>query len=114
LSILPILALSGMREALADSPAPRVAVSPLIGGQAVRGPAASLMGLAGRQASALGVADLYAGVIDGIVIDCADVDEKEAIEALGIRVLVTETLMRTTQDKERLASEVLAFARTLR
>lgn len=114
LSILPILSLPGLREALVASSAPTVAVTPIVGSSAVTGPAGDLMRLIGEPASALGVARAYLGVVDGIVIDRQDENQAPAIEALGMRVLCTNTLMRDQTDRERLAAETLAFADSLR
>lgn len=114
LSILPILSLPGMRDAVATSPGLCVAVSPIIGEEAVSGPAASLMPLIGKPATATGVAEAYRGVLDGIVIDRRDAAEVSSIEALELAVLCTNILMRSGADRERLAGEVLEFARTLR
>jgi LPPG:FO 2-phospho-L-lactate transferase len=114
LSILPILQVSGIDELIASSDAPRVAVSPIVGGAAVAGPAAELMGLIGQPATAAGVANAYLGVIDGMVIDSQDEAQAPEIEDAGLYVLCTDTIMRTIEDRERLAAEVLEFARGLR
>lgn len=114
LSILPILALPGMREALRASGAPVVAVSPLVGEAAVSGPAGELMRLVGQPSTSVGVAGAYAGVISGLVIDREDAAQSAAIEARGVRPLVTATVMRDLADRERLARETVAFARSLR
>jgi LPPG:FO 2-phospho-L-lactate transferase len=109
-SIDPILALPGVRKAIADSRAPVVAVSPIVGGQAIKGPAAKMFAELGFKASALEVARHYGNLLDGIVIDEADRPAATAIEALGVRVLVTGTVMQSLEDRKRLAREVLAFA----
>jgi LPPG:FO 2-phospho-L-lactate transferase len=114
LSILPILALPGVRAALAAASAPTVAVSPLVGGRAVAGPAAELMSLIGCPPDASGVARAYDGVIDGLVIDQQDAGLGGAIEQRGIQVLTANTIMRDEADRERLARETLGFARSLR
>jgi LPPG:FO 2-phospho-L-lactate transferase len=114
LSILPILAVPGVAEALSKAKVPRIAVSPIIGSRAISGPAADLMRLCGREASALGVARLYAGVVDGLVVDVQDAADQSAIEALGIRTLVTKIVMQTVADRTRLAGEILKFAGRLR
>ena len=113
-SIGPVLAVPGMREALADSEAPKVAVSPIIGGRAIKGPADKMMSSLGHEVSAAGVARMYAGLLDGFVIGHEDEPEREQIEALGVAVLVTEAVMRDAPDRERLAREVLKFATSLR
>jgi LPPG:FO 2-phospho-L-lactate transferase len=112
-SIGPIVATPGVGEALAASEAPVVAVSPIVGGQAVKGPAAKMLATMGHEVSALGVARLYDGLIDGMVIDAVDGDLTPAIEALGVAVLVTQTVMGDTDDRLRLADEVLDFAATM-
>jgi len=112
-SIGPILAVPGYREALAKAPAPRVAVSPIIGGKALKGPADRMMATLGHEVSSVGVARMYAGLIDGLIIDRLDAALSPAIEALGIRVLVTESVMGGPDDRRRLAEETLAFGRAL-
>lgn len=113
LSILPILGVTGINEAIAARSGPCVAVSPIIGAAAVNGPAADLMRLIGQPASARGVAGTYLGVIDGIVIDARDARIAPDIEELGVRVLATDTIMRTDDDRRRLAGDVLDFANSL-
>jgi len=112
-SIGPVLAIPGMREALAGSSAPKVRVSPIIGGRAIKGPADKMMASLGHEVSATGVARMYAGLLDGFVIGYEDEPEREEIEALGMSVLVTEAVMRDTPDRERMAREVLEFSRSL-
>jgi LPPG:FO 2-phospho-L-lactate transferase len=112
-SVAPILATPGMREALADTPAPIVAISPIVGGRALKGPAAQMLATLGHDVSALGVARLYAGLIDGLVIDEVDRELAPAIELAGPRVLVTATVMGGEADRRRLATEVLDFAASL-
>ncbi len=112
-SIGPILAVPGLRAAVAAAPGPVVVVSPIVGGEALKGPAALMMEGMGHEVSALGVARLYAGLADGIVIDGADRDLAPAIEAAGARALVTDAVMRDEAGRERLAREVLDFAATL-
>ena len=107
ISIDPILAVPGLREALAACPAPVVAVSPIIGGRAVKGPTAKMMAELGLRASARAVAARYGGLLDGFVLDEADAGEAEAIE---VPCLATRTLMTSDDDKRALARQVLAFA----
>jgi LPPG:FO 2-phospho-L-lactate transferase len=111
ISIDPILAVPGLREAVAGCSAPVVAVSPIIGGRAVKGPTAKMMAELKLSISARAVADHYAGLLAGFVLDHADAEEADAIEA---PCLVTRTLMTSEADKRRLAAEVLSFARRLR
>jgi LPPG:FO 2-phospho-L-lactate transferase len=108
-SVGPILALPGVREALARSTAPRVAVSPIVGGRALKGPADRMMLSLGHEVSATGVARMYAGLVDGMVVDTIDEGERESIEAFGMRVLATGSVMRDAADRARLASETLEF-----
>jgi len=108
-SVGPILALPGMMEALASSPAPKVAVSPIVGGRALKGPADRMLASLGHEVSSTGVARIYADLVDGIVVDRIDEDEREAIENIGMRVLATDAVMRDAADRARLASETLQF-----
>ena len=112
-SVEPILALAGVRDALAAAAAPIVAVSPIIGGAAVKGPAAKMMRELGVDVSVMGIAEHYAGLIDGLVIDHADAAFAERIEALGVRVGAYATLMKTSDDKARLAQETISFLGSL-
>jgi LPPG:FO 2-phospho-L-lactate transferase len=111
LSIMPILALPGLSKAVETASAPRIAVSPMVGANSISGPAGELMRTAGHPPTSVGVADLYRGLIDGIVIAREDSAMAGEIENMGIRALCTDTLMRDDADKRRLATEVLAFAR---
>jgi LPPG:FO 2-phospho-L-lactate transferase len=109
-SVGPILALPGMTEALASSSAPKVALSPIVGGRALKGPADRMLSSLGHEVSATGVARMYAGLVDGMVIDRTDEGERAGIETLGMRVLVTQSVMRNAEDRARLASEMLEFS----
>jgi LPPG:FO 2-phospho-L-lactate transferase len=104
ISIGPILALPGMREALAGAPAPVVAVSPFVGGRSVKGPSEHFCAWAGIESSANGIARAYKGVIDGVVAD-------EPVE--GLPCLVTDTLMDGPGRRRELAAEVVELARSL-
>jgi LPPG:FO 2-phospho-L-lactate transferase len=107
LSIAPIFAIPGVREKLAAARGARVAVSPIIGGQAVKGPAAKLFEeLTGRPASCVAVARLYSDFCTHFVIDREDEQSKSEVEALGYRVTVAKTLMTTEEDKLSLARVV--------
>ncbi len=108
-SVGPILALPGMMQALASSSAPKVAVSPIVGGRALKGPADRMLASLGHEVSSTGVARMYAGLVDGMVIDRIDERERTGIEAIGMRVLATESVMRDAKDRARLASETLQF-----
>ena len=115
LSVDPILAVPGVRRALVRCAAPVVAVSPIVGGRAIKGPAAKIMGELGVEASAAAVAARYRDFLDGFVIDEADGALAAGIEAAdGPRVEVEKTVMRTGEDRARLADAVLEFARLLR
>ncbi len=109
-SVGTILAVPGMRAALNAARARVIAVSPIIGGAAVKGPAAPLMRGKGYAVSALGVAQCYAGLVDGMVIDDADRDLAAPIRALGMDVTVMDTLMRGPAEKRALAQAALALA----
>jgi LPPG:FO 2-phospho-L-lactate transferase len=113
LSIVPILSTPGVNDLLIAVSAVCVAVSPIVGTEAVSGPAGRLMTLLGHPSSATGVAAAYAGCIDGIVIDQSDADQTAEIEALGIAVCCTQTVMDTLEDRDRLAAETVSFARSL-
>ena len=108
-SLGPILALAGMREVLAASSAPKVAVSPIVGGRALKGPADRMLASLGHEVSAAGVAAMYEGLVDGMVVDRVDEGERAGIEALRMRALVTDSVMRGVADRARLAREVVEF-----
>ena len=110
ISIDPILAVPGVRDALAACEAPVVAVSPIVGGEAVKGPTAKMMAERGIAPSAAAIAAHYAGLIDGLVIDEADRPQADAIAATGVAVEVTATMMTVRADKQALARAVLPFA----
>jgi len=110
LSIAPILALPGIRARLEARKVPIVAVSPFIGGKAIKGPAAKIMEEIDIATTPAGLAHYYGGLVDGIVIDHVDQDDPVPDAAL----CVTDTLMRGLEDQQRLAAETLAFARSLR
>jgi len=111
ISIDPILAVPGVRQGLRRCGAPVIAVSPIVGGRAIKGPTAKMMTELGLASGAVEVAEHYRGVIDGFVLDRSDAADAEAVRALGIAVLVTETVMQSLDDKTRLAREVLDLAR---
>ncbi len=113
LSIDPILAVPGVRNAIARSPAPTIAVSPIVAGAALKGPTAKLMAELGVTVSALAVASHYGDLIDGFVIDKADAELAESIEEAGVACSITNTVMKTMDDRTQLARDVLAFANRL-
>jgi LPPG:FO 2-phospho-L-lactate transferase len=110
-SIEPILSLAGIRELIASKPS--AAISPIVGGQAIKGPAAKMLLELGLDASAAAVAQRYAGLVGGYVIDEQDEALAGSIEAESFSVLVTNTLMTNDEDRRRLAQEVLDFACSL-
>jgi LPPG:FO 2-phospho-L-lactate transferase len=112
-SVRPILAVAGIDAGLqtARSRGARVvAVSGIVGGKALKGPADRMLASLGHEASALGVARQYAGIADVFVIDRVDSDQSAAIEALGMEVLVTDTVMRDDGARARLARDMLEAA----
>ncbi|MCL2134808.1 MAG: 2-phospho-L-lactate transferase [Candidatus Bathyarchaeota archaeon] len=106
-SIGTILSVQGVRDALRKTRARKVAVSPIVAGVPVKGPADKLLYGLGVEVSAFGVAKLYADFLDGFVIDCVDVAEKGRIEELGVKVVVGNTLMKDLTSKILLAKMVL-------
>lgn len=112
-SVGPILAVPGIKSTLQYSDCPVVAVSPIIGGQAVKGPAAKMYSELGIEPSALSVASQYGDLLNGFVIDVVDAGDADAIQTLGIRPLTTQTLMKTVLDRQFLSAEILAFGQRL-
>ena len=110
LSIDPMLSIAGFREALCASRVPVIAVSPIVGGQALKGPTAKIMNELGLKSSALTIAKHYHGTIDGLVIDTADSALQSRIEALGIKVYVSNTVMTDLTSKKDLAAAITDFA----
>ena len=110
-SIGPILALPGARQLVADARVPRVAVSPIVAGRALRGPADRMLASLGHEVTALGVARLYAGLVDVFILDEADAALAPAIEPLGMRAVPAPTVMVTDADRAELARRVLDEAR---
>jgi len=110
-SIGPILAVPGIREALRESRARTVAVSPIVGGAAVTGPAGTLMAAQGFAVSIAGVADCYHDFLDLLVVDSADAPAAEVLRKTGVRVHCTPTIMRKNDDRVALAKTVLQVAK---
>jgi LPPG:FO 2-phospho-L-lactate transferase len=106
-SIGTILAVNGVRDAVMRTEAKKVAISPIIAGAPVKGPADKLLRGLGFEVSAYSVAKLYSDFLDTFILDTADSAEKNRIENLGIKVKVTNTLMRSLEDKIELARTVL-------
>ncbi|HXU42597.1 MAG TPA: 2-phospho-L-lactate transferase CofD family protein [Burkholderiales bacterium] len=113
-SIRPILEVPGMKEMLRKRGAPVVAVTPLVGGKALRGSAGKMMRELGREPSVRAVAGEYLRLIDGFVIDREDEIFAESVRSLGIAVRPTATVMRTVDDRVSLAQATLDFARAIR
>jgi LPPG:FO 2-phospho-L-lactate transferase len=111
-SVGTILAVPGVRDAVTSTPAPVVAVSPIVAGAPIKGPAAPLMRAVGLDVSARGVAVCYRGVIDTLIIDQADAGLADEIRAFGMEVAVTDTIMHGRAAKRRLAETALSAART--
>jgi LPPG:FO 2-phospho-L-lactate transferase len=109
-SIDPILALRGVAPALAQWSGPIVAVSPIVGGTAVKGPLAKMLRERGSEPSPLAIAQHYGRLVDGWIIDTVDRAHAPAIEALGCRVQVCDTVMRALDGKRRLAQAAVDFA----
>lgn len=112
-SIDPILSLPGVRAAITAAPAPVIAVSPIVGGMAIKGPAAKMMAELGMPTEAHEVARFYRGLVDGFVIDRSDAGQAAEIEALDMAVLVTDTVMNDLDDRITLARECCRFAAEL-
>lgn len=112
-SIGPILAVPALRAAIGAVRAPVVAISPIVGGKPLKGPADRLLRGIGAEVSARGVAALYRDWIGGFVLDTRDAAQAADVEALHVRAHVTDTIMRDADAAARLATETLAFASTL-
>lgn len=106
-SIGTILSVKGVRDALKRTDAKKVAISPIVSGLPIKGPADKLMRGLGLEVSAYSVAKLYSDFLDTFVLDKADTKEKHRIETLGIEVRVTNTIMKSLRDKVELARTVL-------
>ncbi|MDH3351978.1 MAG: 2-phospho-L-lactate transferase [Gammaproteobacteria bacterium] len=113
LSIDPMLSLPSVRDHIIDSPAPVVAVSPVVAGGSLKGPTGKIMGELGIPCTAIEVAKHYKGLINGIIIADQDAGDTAEIERLGVHVITANIVMKSTQDKRDLATLVLSFARQL-
>ncbi len=109
LSIAPILAMPAVRAWLENRRFPVAAVSPIVAGRALKGPAAKIMAELGTEPSALAVARFYAGLVDFFVIDASDAALAGAIRALGMEPVVRNSVMTSLADRERLAREICAL-----
>ncbi len=110
-SIGPILALTGLRDDLHGARATVVAVSPIVGGAAIKGPAAAMLAAFGHEVSALGVARLYAKIADAFVLDTEDAALEPAVRELGLTTAVVPTIMRDRATRADLARATIAAAR---
>lgn len=115
ISIGPILAVPGIRDALKRRRSDVVAVCPIVSGKSLKGPSDKMLAQLGLEASGLGVAALYRDFCGTFILDSADAEQRSSIEGLGVNVVIAPTVMREMEDKERLAREVLRlFAYPLR
>jgi LPPG:FO 2-phospho-L-lactate transferase len=115
-SIDPILAVDGIRPALIgarDRGVPIVAISGIVGGKALKGPADRMLASLGEVSSAVGVAARYQGLISKFVMDDTDAALVDSVEILGIPTLVTDTIMTDDASRARLAREIIDFARSV-
>ncbi len=110
ISIGTILAVPGLRQAVIDSPAPVVAVSPIVAGKTLKGPADLMLRGLELEVSAYGVAQYYGDLLDGMIIDVQDAELQPRLAAMGLRVEVTNTVMGSLEDKRALARLALSLA----
>jgi LPPG:FO 2-phospho-L-lactate transferase len=113
-SIGPLLAIPELRAAVERSRAPRIAVSPIVAGKALKGPADKMLASLGYEASAASVASILRPLIDGYVLDERDADAIPAIESLGLPAQALQTIMGGRDDRARLGREVIEFGLSLR
>jgi LPPG:FO 2-phospho-L-lactate transferase len=113
LSVDPMLAIPGLRQSIVAAPAPVIAVSPIVGGAALKGPTAKIMRELGREVSARAVAAHYGELLDGFIVDMADREAAAALADGGVAVAVRQTVMRSLDDKIALAEAALTFAASL-
>lgn len=107
ISIGPIMAVPGVTDALKQTSGAKIAISPIVGGKALKGPAAGMLRDLGHEVSAWGVARIYRDFLNLFVLDNRDEADKARVEALGVRVVTTDTVMNTLDDKRRLADFVM-------
>jgi LPPG:FO 2-phospho-L-lactate transferase len=110
-SIGPILSIKGISESLASARCPRIAVSPLVGGEAIKGPTVKFMNALGLESSALGVARFYREYLSHYTLDNEDENLEPEIRKLGLETMVTNTIMRTIDDKKELAKSIISVVR---
>ena len=107
ISIGPILAVEGIRDALKRCQAKVVAISPIVGGAALKGPAADMMRGLGMEVSAYKVAELYRDFLDVFILDDVDADQLDRVQGLGMRAIATDTIMKALPEKMALARTAL-------
>jgi LPPG:FO 2-phospho-L-lactate transferase len=110
ISIGPVLAVPGVREAMRKRRAHVVAVCPIVGGKSLKGPSDKMLAQLGHDVSALGVARMYQEICGTFGIDPIDSEQSSAIESLGMDVVIHPTVMRTVEDKQLLARKIVQFA----
>ncbi|MEC9376397.1 MAG: 2-phospho-L-lactate transferase [Pseudomonadota bacterium] len=113
LSIEPILSVSSLKTMIVNSGLPVIAISPIVGGRAIKGPTAKLMKELGLEVSAKGIAEHYKGLIDALIIDSSDAQHADDINRIGIQTAVTQTIMYNDADKAALAEFVITFLDSL-
>jgi LPPG:FO 2-phospho-L-lactate transferase len=113
LSIDPILAITALRDAIGNAGAPVVAISPIVGNAAIKGPTAKIMTELGLEVSAVSIARHYGDLLDGFILDATDRDMAEKAESMGLEVTICDTIMNSLDDKVRLAQVALDFAASL-
>jgi LPPG:FO 2-phospho-L-lactate transferase len=117
-SIDPILAIPGVRDTIntrqMGKKSVMTAISPIVGGETIKGPAAKMYRELGIKPSALSVARHYCSLLTGFVLDNIDQDQTQEIHSMDIQTLVTDTIMKSPDDRRRLAEEVLAFGQSLK
>jgi LPPG:FO 2-phospho-L-lactate transferase len=111
-SIGPILSVPGIRKALGQTQAPVAAISPIVGGAAVSGPAGALMAAYGLAASVAGVAEIYKDFLDVLIVDIRDQRAAEQMKQSGLRVHCTDTIMKTNKHRVELAQKVVGLVST--
>ncbi|RPH33497.1 MAG: 2-phospho-L-lactate transferase [Chloroflexi bacterium] len=109
-SIGPMLAMTELQEAVAGAPGRRVAVSPIVGGRALKGPTDRMLASLGHEVSAAGVARMYEGLVDGYILDETDAELAHAVEAMGMDAVTAPTVMLTDADRAGLARFLLETA----
>jgi LPPG:FO 2-phospho-L-lactate transferase len=112
-SVDPVISIPGLGKMLRDVPAPVIAVSPIVGGKALKGPTAKMMHELNMPQNAVSVAQHYGDLLDGFVLDHADAELRPVVEDMGIATIVTSSVMITLQDRIQLAEDALSFSRTL-